>query len=63
MTEAEKKLGQSGISLWLVALNPEPLRLVQKSALGKALGRERMYFTLEQAVKSFLQQSRAAALR
>jgi high affinity sulfate transporter 1 len=54
LTEAEKKLRASGISLWLVALNPEPLRLVQKSALGKALGRERMYFTLEQAVKTFL---------
>ena len=61
LTEAEKKLRQSGISLWLVALNPEPLRLVQRSALGEALGRERMHFTLEQAVKTFLRQSREAA--
>ena len=61
LTEAEKKLRQSGVSLWLAALNPEPLRLIQKSALGEALGRERMYFTLEQAVKSFLRQSRKAA--
>jgi sulfate permease, SulP family len=62
LIEAEKKLRQSGVSLWLAALNPEPLRLIQKSALGEALGRERMYFTLEQAVKSFLRQSRGAGL-
>ena len=37
----------------LTALNPEPLRLVQKSELGQTLGRARMYFNLEEAVKSF----------
>lgn len=57
LTEAEQKLRQSGIDLWLAALNPEPLRLVQKSALGKTLDRQRMYFNLEQAVKSFQTQS------
>jgi sulfate permease, SulP family len=57
LTEAERKLRQSGISLWLAALNPEPLQLIQKSELGKTLGRERMYFNLEQAVKSFQEQS------
>jgi high affinity sulfate transporter 1 len=56
LTEAEKKLQQSGISLWLAGLNPEPLHLVQKSALGEALGRSRMYFNLEQAVTSYLKQ-------
>ena len=63
LTEAENKLRQSGISLWLVALNPEPLRLVQKSALGEALGRKRMHFTVEQAVSSFLRQSHQAGLQ
>ncbi|HTY86097.1 MAG TPA: SulP family inorganic anion transporter [Candidatus Acidoferrum sp.] len=53
LTDAEKKLQQSGISLWLAALNPEPLALVQKSTLGKTLGRERMFFNLEQAVRRF----------
>jgi anti-anti-sigma regulatory factor len=57
LTEAERKLRQSGISLWLAALNPEPLQLIQKSELGKTLGRERMYFNLEQAVRSFQEQS------
>ena len=56
MTEAQKKLQQSGISLWLAGLNPEPLQLVQKSALGAALGRAGMYFNLEQAVRSYLKQ-------
>jgi high affinity sulfate transporter 1 len=53
LTDAEKTLRQSGISLWLAALNPEPLQLIQKAELGKTLGRERMYFNLEQAVRSF----------
>ncbi len=48
---------QSGIRLWLAGLNPEPLQLIQKSELGKTLGRPRMYFTLDQAVRSFLKQS------
>jgi hypothetical protein len=42
-----------GISLCLAALNPDPLRLIQKSALGETLGRERIYFNLERAVSSF----------
>ncbi len=51
--EADKKLQQSGISLWLAGLNPEPLRLIQKSSLGKILGRERMCFNTEHAVQRF----------
>lgn len=57
LSEAEGQLRQSGISLWLAGLNPEPLRLVQRSALGRTLGRPRMHFNLEQAVESFLKQS------
>jgi high affinity sulfate transporter 1 len=57
LTEAEKKLQQAGISLWLAGLNPEPLQLIQNAALGKTLGRARMHFNLEQAVRSFLKQS------
>jgi high affinity sulfate transporter 1 len=54
---AEKKMGQSGIALWLAGLNPEPLSLIQKSELGETLGRSRMYFNLERAVESFLRQA------
>jgi len=57
LIEAENKLQQSGISLWLAGLNPEPLQLVQKSALGKVLGRSRMHFNLEQAVESYRKQA------
>ncbi|MCX6927680.1 MAG: SulP family inorganic anion transporter [Verrucomicrobia bacterium] len=53
LTEAERKLRQSGISLCLAALNPEPLELIQKTELGKTLGRERMFFNLEQAIEHF----------
>jgi sulfate permease, SulP family len=54
LNEAEKRMQQSGISLWLAGLNPEPLHLIQKSELGRRLGRARMHFNIEQALKSFL---------
>jgi high affinity sulfate transporter 1 len=57
LAEAEKRMRQSGISLCLAGLNPEPLQLIQRSELGKTLGRDRMYFNLDQAVRSFLKQS------
>jgi MFS superfamily sulfate permease-like transporter len=63
LTDAEQKLQQSGISLWLAALNPEPLELIQKSALGRTLGRARMYFNLEQAVRRFHAQSGQGPIR
>ena len=53
LTDAERKLQQSGISLSLAALNPEPLQLIQRSSLGKTLGRQRMHFNLEEAVRAF----------
>jgi high affinity sulfate transporter 1 len=53
LTEAERKLKELGIVLWLAGLNPEPLELIRKSKLGSTLGRERMYFNLEQAVVGF----------
>jgi len=53
LIEAEEKLRQDGITLWLVALNPEVLEVVQRSGLGERLGRERMFFTLEQAVETY----------
>lgn len=53
LTDAEKKLQQDGIELWLAALNPEPLRLIQRSELGKTLGHGRMFFNLEQTFKIF----------
>jgi SulP family sulfate permease len=54
LTDLEERLRGAGIVLWLAALNPEPLRVVEQSALGAVLGHERMFFNLEQAVDAYL---------
>jgi MFS superfamily sulfate permease-like transporter len=57
LTDAEKRFQKSGVALWLTALNPEPLQMIQKSELGCTLGRARMHFNLEEAVKHFQSES------
>jgi sulfate permease, SulP family len=54
LIEAEKRERESGVSIWLVGLNPEVLSVIQRSSLGKTLGRERMHFNLELAVGKYL---------
>ncbi|WP_250453046.1 SulP family inorganic anion transporter [Caballeronia sp. ATUFL_M2_KS44] len=54
LTEGEKKYREAGVSLWLVGLSPAVYGVVQKSPLGKTLGRERMFLNLEQAVAAWL---------
>jgi len=58
LSEAEKKLRERNITLWLVGLNPGALAVVRKSPLGRILGHERMFFNLETAVAAF--QARSA---
>lgn len=53
LTEAEKELRKQGIELWLVGLNPGVLGMVQRSPLGDALGRGRMYFNLDRVVAAW----------
>src|SRR5207248_2977801 len=53
LTEGENKYRQQGISLWIVGLNPKVLAMVQRSSLGKVLGREAMQFNLETAVTKY----------
>jgi high affinity sulfate transporter 1 len=53
ITEAEKRASDRGVALWLVGLNPQALDAVNRSALGERLGRERMHFNLETAVRTF----------
>jgi len=53
LTEGEKRGHDQGVVLWLVGLNPDVLTVIQRSPLGKALGRERMLFNLELAVDRF----------
>jgi SulP family sulfate permease len=50
LTEAEKREREKGVLLWLVGLTPGVLAMVQHSPLGAALGGDRMFFNLEQAV-------------
>jgi anti-anti-sigma factor len=54
LIEAEKRQRESGVSLWLVGLNPEVLSMIQRSPLSAVLGRERMHFSLELAVANYL---------
>ncbi len=53
LTKAEEKLREGGIALWLTALNPEAFKVVMRSPLAQALGRERMFFNLHDAVAAF----------
>ena len=53
LTDGEEKLREAGTTLWLVALNPGVLAVVRNSNLWARLGRERMFFTLEQAVEKY----------
>ena len=53
LVEAEERLFKVGVQIWLAALNPEALELMQRTPLAERLGRERMFFTVEQAVAAF----------
>ena len=59
--DGEEKLREAGARLWLAALNRDVLQVVQRSPLGERLGREGMFFTLEQALAKY--QSESAASR
>ncbi len=56
LTEAEKRQRDRGVLLWLVGLNPEVLKMVQRSPLGETLGREAMHFNLETAVTKYCEE-------
>jgi len=58
LADAEKKQREHGVRLWLVAMNPEVLSMIQKSSLASALGREGMHFNLEAAVAKYLGEAR-----
>jgi anti-anti-sigma factor len=53
LVEAEQRLREQGVELWLAALNPEALDLLKRTPLAERLGRERMHFTVEAAVDVF----------
>lgn len=51
--EAEQRLRRSGTELWLAALNPAVFAMVERSSLGTALGRERLFLSMQTAVEAF----------
>ncbi len=53
LTEAEERLRQAGLQVWLVGLGPEVLAVVQRSPLGAVLGPQRLIFNLEIAVATY----------
>jgi SulP family sulfate permease len=56
LADGEEQLRENGIELWLVGMNPSVLKVIELSPLGKHLGHERMFFTMEQAVEHYQQQ-------
>ena len=54
---ADKRFHELGIALWLVGMNPSVQDVVMHSPLGRALGDNRVFLNLEQAVASYKAQS------
>ncbi|HEX4387717.1 MAG TPA: SulP family inorganic anion transporter [Steroidobacteraceae bacterium] len=54
LVEAEGRMRDHGVELWLVGLTPGVFKVIQRSSLGATLGRERLLFDLEVAVSRFL---------
>jgi MFS superfamily sulfate permease-like transporter len=53
LAEAEERLRRDGSELWLAGLNPSVFEVVERSKVGKALGRERMFLNMQAAVERF----------
>jgi sulfate permease, SulP family len=53
LTEAERNLRERGIELWLAAINPDLLKMIERSPVGQTLGRQRMHFNLAKAVEAY----------
>jgi sulfate permease, SulP family len=61
LAAGEEKLRGKGVELWLAGLNPHVLAIVRETALGRRLGRARMFFDLQTAVGAY--ESRRASPR
>jgi sulfate permease, SulP family len=57
MSDFNEKLKDRGVALWLAALNPKALEVVKRSPLFAALGDERIFLNVEQAVEAYLKTS------
>jgi MFS superfamily sulfate permease-like transporter len=54
LMEAEKRLREEGVTLWLIGLNPGVLEMVRRSPLGAPRGRDRMFLNMEMALARYL---------
>jgi MFS superfamily sulfate permease-like transporter len=55
LSDAEERMRAHGITLWVASLNPEVLKMVQQSPLGDILGRSRMFFNVQSAIRQYEQ--------
>jgi SulP family sulfate permease len=55
LAEAEQKLREDGVTLWLAALNPHVFTAVSRSRIGHILGQERMFPNLQVALERYKQ--------
>jgi len=53
LTEADQKLQEAGTSLWLAAPNSAVLAVIERAPIGQALGRDRVFSTLNEAVEAY----------
>ena len=53
LNAAEETLKNAGVTLWLSALTPRVQEVIERSPLGKRLGRERIFPKLAQAVAAY----------
>ena len=60
LMQAEERMREHGISLWLCALNPLALEVVRCSPLGRTLASERMFLNLREAVKAYETRGKSA---
>jgi high affinity sulfate transporter 1 len=54
LTEAERNLRVHGLELWLAAINPDLLKIIERSPLAGQLGRGRMFYDLHLALQAYL---------
>ena len=58
LIQGERQMRERGVALHLVGLSPSVLAVVRRSTLGETLGRERMHYNLQRAVRQFLAEPR-----
>jgi high affinity sulfate transporter 1 len=56
LEEAERKMSESGVSLWFAALNRSALESIRHTCLGERLKDGRMFYTVEEGVQQYLRQ-------